>query len=370
MSHQILLKKLYSLGIRGVCYKLFQSYLLQRKQKVKIEQTLSDELDIEFGVPQGTVLGPILFVIYLNDMLNNFNVNGKVICYADDTAILFQGDSWDETKEKAELGISKIKTWFDKNLLTLNATKSKFLAFSIYSDHTLHFNELIIHNQTCLLNNNMKKCKCSTKINSSDSVKYLGVFIDSHLKWQVHINYVVGKVRKCLYKFYQLREFLPLKVLKTVYVALIESLLSYGILVWGAAYNNVLQPLIVLQRQVLKIILHKNRIYPTKQIFNDVDVLTVRQIYIKSCLKYLHKNSTYKNPLPHNKQTRQNVRQKLYIPKTYNNAVQHHVSYVGPIIYNMLNEYQTQKSVHSFSRCLNGWIQQNYDGIKKTIPWL
>ena len=122
VNHTILFNKLDSLGIRGTALKLFKSYLNNRLQITKINYEFSDRRNINIGVPQGTVLGPTLFLIYINDLLNIKleKINGHLYSYADDTAVIFSGINWNDVYESANTGMVSIKEWLDRNLLCLN----------------------------------------------------------------------------------------------------------------------------------------------------------------------------------------------------------------------------------------------------------
>jgi len=132
VNHAILLKKLYFCGLRGKMYVLLKSYISKRTQIVKLKNSVSTSLDVTHGVPQGTVLGPLLFIIYINGLLN-INVDVEIICYADDTAILIHSSSTESLNIKANNVIKDIKDWFDNNLLELNLNKSKYIHFNINS---------------------------------------------------------------------------------------------------------------------------------------------------------------------------------------------------------------------------------------------
>ena len=119
MSHTKLIDKLNNYGIRGICSDLIRNYLTNRKQVVRIDSVHSEERLVEYGVPQGTVLGPILFQLYINDMLN-LDISGKIVAYADDTVLVFSDSNWESVKIKAERGLSNITQWLNTNLLTLN----------------------------------------------------------------------------------------------------------------------------------------------------------------------------------------------------------------------------------------------------------
>lgn len=226
VSHPILMDVLESYGIRGNALNIFKNYLTNRTQYTRINQTLSEPNIIKMGVPQGTVLGPILFNIYLNAM-SSLTVNGKIVSYADDTVIVFNDTSWQRVKDKFVGGILTIKHFLDSFRLSLNLKKTKYMAFSITDKNRPNYGDIQIDN-------------LSDPIEEVSTIKYLGIIIDNNLKWHSHILYLTKKVRFLIHKFYLLREFLSKKLMIMIYKALVEQLLRYGILVWGGCTLQIL----------------------------------------------------------------------------------------------------------------------------------
>ena len=240
VSHPVLLDILFSYGVGGTVLDVFRNYLNDRTQYVKVNKTLSQPLKVNMGVPQGTVLGPILFTVYINTLCN-LDIGGRVISYADDTALVFSSFSWDSVRSKLINGFNRVKILLDNIKLTLNVNKTNYIAFTITGINRPNFNSIIVNS----LNQPIKEVLFT---------KYLGIIIDCNLKWENHIQYLCKKIRCLIHKFYQMREFLQQKLLIMFYKSLVEPLLRYGIIVWGGAYNVHLHPLKVIQNSIIKII--------------------------------------------------------------------------------------------------------------------
>lgn len=355
VSHKNLIKRMESLGVRGDPLNLFINYLSCRRQKVKVENEFSEVEALTMGVPQGTVLGPVLFLVYING-IGNITPDLSVISYADDTALLFEGNDWVDVYRRAEFGLGELFGWLNHSLLSLNVDKTKYIAFSAsMADRPPNF-ELKIHTEDC---NNKYICDCK-KITSVKKIKYLGVVVDQHLRWGEQCHCVSTRIRKLYYRFYQLRDILSKQLLKIVYGALVESILRYCIIVWGGAYNNALHELMVSQNTIMKIIYKKNRRYPTNNLYGEANVLPLRALFVHCCLNYLHKIEEIlpKSENKYNIRSMALIRTPLYI-KSHTQRI---ITYFAPKFFNMLPE-NIKKYLHlkkKFKILTKTFIQNNY----------
>lgn len=286
VSVSILLDKLYTYGIRGLPHSLIKDYLTNRQQQVKLGESVSTSSNISFGVPQGSVLGPTLFLIYVNDLCNHVLPNCKIFSYADDTALIFHSKTWATLKTVAEEGIKHISDWLRTNLLTLNVNKTKCLPFSI-SQRSLP-KKFVLKVHAC---NNPRSLSCTCQeIDQVNKIKYLGVIIDQHLAWNHHIHLTVDRLRKLIWVFIKLRHVAHKDLLISTYKALAHSVLSYCIPAWGGAAKTHLITLERAQRCILKVMFFKPIRFSTFELHTSLDILTTRQTYILRAL--LKKHST------------------------------------------------------------------------------
>lgn len=321
VPHDALIDVLHLYGVRGSVLRVFESYLSDRNQIVKIQGTHSDPLTVRIGIPQGTVIGPLLFITYINSLTDISIENGLVISYADDTVVVFRAKSWNDLRDRTEIGISKIRNWLDSFKLSLNVDKTKYIAFSLTAANRPPFSHISA--------NGFEK-----EIKEVSSIKYLGIIIDKNLKWKEHVSKITNNIRALIRMFYTLREIMCTKLLICVYRALVESLLTYGITVWGGLYKNSLHQLEVIQKYILKIIFKKGRRYPTQLLFGD-DILCVRSLYVHNICTFIYKRNL-KNYIDHSYPTRANVARHLTVPNSNSNINMRFLNYLGPRIYNLL----------------------------------
>jgi hypothetical protein len=278
------------LGVTGSPLKLFKSYLTDRYQLLTLNNLTSNKKLSEYGLPQGIVLSPILFQIYINDLLKINLENCNIISFADDTALTFTGQSWEDVRRTAENGLRVAQSWLDEHLLTLNTGKSVLMTFStnaLTQPQTMQ--SIKIHKVNCNCKNLVNSCHCP-EIHKKDEVKYLGILMDPHLRWKNHINNMCLKLKFLIFKFYQIRQLNNSEIAKLIYFSYAQSVIQYGIRAWGGALNTHFKKLFIIKKYIIKTILGKPRLYPTRDLFNEFQVLTVRQLYIKNLINYITKN--------------------------------------------------------------------------------
>lgn len=282
-----LVNKLEDIGVRDKPLALFTDYLSDRKQMVKIGQYTSKYTNISYGVPQGSVLGPTLFLVYINNLCNLKVGDARIFSYADDTAVIFSSTSWSKARNEAEMGLTKINHWLRENLLTLNASKTNFMCYTIYST-TQPGNDFLlrIHNSENAHNDN--DCNCPI-LNKVSSTKYLGVMMDQKLTWYSQIEVLSTRIRKLIWIFKILRHVAPPMLLNKIYSALAESILRYCAPVWGGAAKTKFIEVERAQRSLFKVMFFKSYRYSTDLLYSSCKLLTVRKIYILQIILRLHR---------------------------------------------------------------------------------
>ena len=263
VNHNILLQKLEHYGIRGTALELFKSYLSNRKQYVQIDKCQSKTLPITCGVPQGSVLGPLFFILFIND-LPNCCPDGKTRLFADDTTIFFHSNSINDIKSKGKIIMTQLTNWFKANKLTLNSDKSSFTIFKTSKKAIPN-----IPNQIEFLNQHIKR---------TSHIKFLGIILDENLTFNQHINELCNKLKRLFHIFYNIRDYLNKENIKTIYYALIYSRIKYGISVYGQACETKLKRIQTLQNQLLKVLASKEYRFSTDKLHEEFELLKVKDI--------------------------------------------------------------------------------------------
>lgn len=363
VSIPILVHKLEKIGIRGIPLSLFKSYLEGRQQQVKIDQYISENVNISYGVPQGSVLGPTLFLVYINGLCNMSVSKGHIFSYADDTAVVFAGTSWSEVRKHTETGLAKIRQWLNSNLLTLNTSKTNFICFTpnIRTQPGIDFT-IKIHECSAHHSSNDSPCICP-QIYKVPHTKYLGVILDERLSWHLHLELIIGRIRKLVWIFKKLRHVVTKKVLTQIYISLAQSVIVYCIPVWGGATKTKFLEIERAQRMLLKVMYFKRKRYPTAELYAVSDLLTVRKLYIIQTVLKLHKALVY-YPNPPSRR-RKYVAATIPIVNTAFAARQYNKQ--SSLLYNLANDNLNiyPLNYHVCKKAITDWLKpKNYDEIE------
>ena len=240
VNHNILLQKMSNIGIRGIINDWFSSYLLNRKQYISIESSSSDFTNMNIGIPQGSVAGPILFLIYINDM-SSICKSMKCMHFADDTTASMSGPNIDNLVVEVNDELALVDRWLIANRLSLNVGKSKFMIFC---------NKKIPE----VININIR----GIPLKHVDQFELLGLIIDNRLSFVPHVNFMSSRLSRSIGIMYRSSPYVSVTALRNMYFALIYSRLSYCITAWGGANVTALRRLERVQRRAVKLISNSN----------------------------------------------------------------------------------------------------------------
>ena len=262
VSSDILLKKLEAYGIRGNLLKLCESYLNDRYQYIVFNGVKSLKKLVTCGVPQGSILGPLFFLVYMNDIFKASQFLHNIL-YADDTCIFLSGKELHSLIKLMNTELGLISEWLKSNKLTLNISKTFYMVFHRGRRKCLGDIELFIDN---------------TKITETNTMKYLGVIIDAKLNWISHITYVKNKIAKGIGIIRKARPLLNKRALTNLYHTFIYPYLIYCVEVWDSAKYVHLSPILLLQKKIIRLITFSERLAHTEPLFLQLNILPIDKL--------------------------------------------------------------------------------------------
>ena len=251
-------------GIRGIALEWFKNYLSNRKQYVDYNNHISELKSISSGMPQGSILGPLGFIIYVNDIPNSVP-DLSLILYADDTSAFTSHKDIDTLNNIMNDGLNKLNRWFQSNKLSLNTKKSNIMLFET-------------HIKTNQYKNKLKVSLNNIEIECVNACKFLGVTIDQNLTWENHITELAKKCSSSIGILYKMKNFLPEKALLGLYNTLVLSHINYGITAWSCAGVSAKTRLHILQKRAMRAISHSEFRSHTNPLFIKYNQLKIEEL--------------------------------------------------------------------------------------------
>ena len=353
VNHTVLLKKLYYYGIRGNALEWFESYLSGRQQYVTYNGYTSSTKYITCGVPQGSILGPLLFLIYINDLQKVCNLSTPIL-FADDKNLYYKSHDQSILEKQINDELRQVSLWLKVNKLSLNVSKTPYIIFTRKSN-TVTSVDIRIEKQA---------------INEVNKTKFLGVIIDKKLTWKEHISYLSSKISSGIGMIIKAKKRLNKDALVTLYYSFIYPYMTYCNHVWGTACITYLNKIIILQKKAIRIVCNVNRRTPTDPLFRELKIIPFLDVNIYSIAIFMFRyvNGSLPKPFVGYFTTNANInsyntRQTLHfhLPNVRSDLGKQNIKYRGATIWNRLLDLgiNLETSEFVFTKCLKYYIKSD-----------
>lgn len=320
LEHNLILEKLKQLGINGLALKWFKSYLEGRQQIVELSYTQkgltnkvrSRPLPMNRGVPQGSVLGPVLFILLTNDMPQYLGGHCTTLMYADDTTLLLAEKSVDNMAVNSSIAINMTYQYCEYNDLVVNTNKTKQIAFG----------------------KKRHQVPAIPEVEAVERTKFLGIIVDENLSWNYHIEGLTNKLNTCLYVLKRIKQASDQPTAIVAYRSLFESHIRYGLSVWGSTSARNLQQILLLQKKAIRILCELHFRDSCRRPFTEMKILTIVALYIREVVLYVDRGEQIKCQDIHSHNTRHGT--NYVLPPHHSVQYEKKPSYIGIKIHNLL----------------------------------
>lgn len=347
--HELLLEKLEKYGIRGNAYDLIKSYLQNRQQRTEIarvETYHNQPIKITYkspfrknhssAIPQGSIIGPLLFLAYINDL--PLSTTSQCILFADDTTLIVTAKDRVALKNKIIESLNEITLWLKNNNLMLNTSKTKIINF--HTNKTKSDNMIIKYN--------------NKNIDTVNHTKFLGIIIDQNLNWKEHIENICTKLDRFIFALRRIRQTVSAQAAWCAYHGYVASVLSYGLTIWGNSSHATRA--FKIQKKCIRAVCNVHWMDSCKPLFKNNKILTLPCIYIRDICLLTHRYPEYFNKKSDNINRPTRYPNKLVAPHYSLRLCQKNVYYMAVKIYNKLPDSAKQLTYNELKNKLTRWL--------------
>lgn len=342
INPEFLSSKLSCLGIRGSINEWVKSYVTNRSLKVKVGDSSSQTYCTNLGTPQGSIIGPLLFLLYVNDLPEYIAEFGRLFMYADDTTVVLSAPSVSDAAKNVSLVLALFSEWCEKNDLIINIEKTIVINFS--------YGRRVIPNFDFHLE--------GTKVCMTEHTKFLGTIVDHRLNFTMQVSNVCSKLCKSMFAISTLKNSITDDALLSIYYAQIYSVISYNIVVWGQAVDA--SRIFIIQKRIIRLIYNLDYRQSCRDTFKKKGLLTFISIYLYKLLCYIYVNNDKinKNSNFHQYQTRN--KDAYSLNKCFHSSYKKSPLYAGCYFFNILPEYlKNINSLNEFKHRLKKFLIEN-----------